>query len=425
MNKQRKIIIGIVVGVVVAVLLGLVLIKPFTTGMKPEEKASGESTEEAENTPAVSEPSEDTEDTESPENTTEPSESNESATETESETETTEKKEPTEPAKPPVTYSYGEDAYQYLVRIDGEFGNRVNGKTTVSLTQKERMGAFISETMRSFGYPEQIYAESHPANGTTWPMKSYTYRKAGELTKRVVIGAHYDSVETNGAEDNGTGVSLVLELAKRFANIKTRYSLEFCFWDGEEMLGEAGSYLYVNAVPDLQNVVLYVNLDCLGAGDTLYAYGGEWINGKLERAWGYNMAMKIAERQGIALHTIPDIPGDEFRAPTRLIGSDQRFFVTKGIPYVYFEGNAWVNSAGEAQYPNGQNPYQYNSNHPAIQDTAGQINHTYHDNLAHLNEVFPGRIRSHLAAFSEIITVMLTELGENSPVLYKDTVIRK
>ena len=165
--------------------------------------------------------------------------------------------------------------------------------------------------------------------------------------------------------------------------------------------------------------MLYINLDCLGAGDKMFVYGGCWEDGTLVRDWGYNYAMALAEQFGIELNTIPPLAEEQwFKAPTRTIGSDQMYFNDADIPYIYFEANAWVNEEGVEQYPNGNKAFQYNTADPRFADTQGQINHTHHDDLDHLEEMFPGRIESHMRQFSKILTEILLKTDENTPAAY-------
>mgnify|MGYP003387862528 FL=1 len=90
----------------------------------------------------------------------------------------------------------------------------------------------------------------------------------------VVIGAHYDSVKNalglihNGADDNGSGTAMVLELFEHFASINThKRTLVFIAFGGEE-LGLLGSKHYVNnPTIDLSKVQLMVNLDMVGRMD--------------------------------------------------------------------------------------------------------------------------------------------------------------
>jgi hypothetical protein len=56
--------------------------------------------------------------------------------------------------------------------------------------------------------------------------------RRGEI---VVVGAHYDSVETSpGANDNATGVAALLALARRFAAAKPERTLRFVAFSAEE-----------------------------------------------------------------------------------------------------------------------------------------------------------------------------------------------
>jgi Zn-dependent M28 family amino/carboxypeptidase len=102
----------------------------------------------------------------------------------------------------------------------------------------------------------------------------------------VLIGAHYDhlghgesrSLERsgeegqihNGADDNASGVSVVLGMARWFAQERERRpqdskrGLLFAFWSGEE-LGLIGSSHFAEHPPvELSNVIAYVNFDMVG-----------------------------------------------------------------------------------------------------------------------------------------------------------------
>jgi hypothetical protein len=99
----------------------------------------------------------------------------------------------------------------------------------------------------------------------------------------VVIGAHYDhwgyggwgSLAKNknekqihpGADDNGSGTTTVLELARRFAAMKDRKGrrLVFMWYSGEER-GLIGSRYYCNKEPlfPLASTIAMVNLDMVG-----------------------------------------------------------------------------------------------------------------------------------------------------------------
>ena len=90
----------------------------------------------------------------------------------------------------------------------------------------------------------------------------------------VVIGGHYDSVHNtlgaihNGADDNASGTSMVLELFEKFAaSNSNKRTLVFMAFGGEE-LGLLGSKYFVNnPTIDLSKVQLMVNLDMVGRLD--------------------------------------------------------------------------------------------------------------------------------------------------------------
>lgn len=71
----------------------------------------------------------------------------------------------------------------------------------------------------------------------------------------IVIGAHYDTVSGSpGANDNGTGVAALLELARRSAGRRLRRSLRFVAFVNEEppffQTAEMGSLVYASAARD-------------------------------------------------------------------------------------------------------------------------------------------------------------------------------
>lgn len=109
---------------------------------------------------------------------------------------------------------------------------------------------------------------------------------APDATETVILGAHYDHIGFgeigslarkgeegkihNGADDNASGTSTVLELATYFSGEKKKNpdlfkrNLIFAFWSGEE-LGLIGSSAFVeNAPVPLANIAAYLNFDMVG-----------------------------------------------------------------------------------------------------------------------------------------------------------------
>ncbi len=68
----------------------------------------------------------------------------------------------------------------------------------------------------------------------------------------VMVSGHYDSVRgAPGANDDGSGTMLTLELARVFKDLKSDKELRFSFWGAEEQ-GLIGSNYYVNNAPQAE-----------------------------------------------------------------------------------------------------------------------------------------------------------------------------
>lgn len=94
----------------------------------------------------------------------------------------------------------------------------------------------------------------------------------------IIIGAHYDHLGEgtssfslsaeggihNGADDNSSGVSLMLQLAQSLSKVKSKYNYLFLAFSGEEF-GLWGSNYYVkHPTIDLKKVAVMINLDMVG-----------------------------------------------------------------------------------------------------------------------------------------------------------------
>ena len=89
------------------------------------------------------------------------------------------------------------------------------------------------------------------------------------------MGAHYDHLGYdpmldgdkiyNGADDNASGVSAVLQIARAFlaTGEQPERTVIFAFWDGEEK-GLLGSKYFAQVYPDIKKVKGYLNFDMIG-----------------------------------------------------------------------------------------------------------------------------------------------------------------
>jgi Zn-dependent M28 family amino/carboxypeptidase len=95
----------------------------------------------------------------------------------------------------------------------------------------------------------------------------------GNPEQTVFAGAHLDSVpEGPGINDNGTGVSALLEIAVRLGGAPpVANAVRFGFWGAEEE-GLIGSTAYVQGLSeaDRDRIALYLNLDMVGSPNSGY-----------------------------------------------------------------------------------------------------------------------------------------------------------
>lgn len=86
----------------------------------------------------------------------------------------------------------------------------------------------------------------------------------------IIIDGHYDTINGVGANDNGSGTTVLLETARILKDIPTEYSIKFIHFAGEE-LGLIGSQQYVEniVIPQDLDIKLVFNIDQVGgvAGD--------------------------------------------------------------------------------------------------------------------------------------------------------------
>ena len=94
--------------------------------------------------------------------------------------------------------------------------------------------------------------------------------KRGAGNRKIVVGAHSDAVpKAPGANDNGGGVAVVLELIHTLNNQKFNHTVDFCFFDKEE-IGLIGSAVYVQRYDTSYAHLAMINLDVEGTGDEIY-----------------------------------------------------------------------------------------------------------------------------------------------------------
>jgi hypothetical protein len=92
---------------------------------------------------------------------------------------------------------------------------------------------YLSSTLRQQGYT--VVECPYSVEGDTVSNLEATLPGADGTLGQVIVGAHYDSVAgTVAADDNGTGVAAVLELARLMRQMKVRRTVRFVLFANEE-----------------------------------------------------------------------------------------------------------------------------------------------------------------------------------------------
>jgi hypothetical protein len=158
-------------------------------------------------------------------------------------------------------------------------------------------------------------------------------RGTSDSDSTLVVLAHYDHLGKMGkdtyfpgANDNASGVALMLNLAKHYAVNRPKYTMVFIALSGEE-LGLLGAKAFTeDPLIDLSNIKFLVNFDLAGTGDE----GIKVVNGSVYKE-KFDMLVQINQQHKL-------LPKIDIRSAA--CNSDHCLFYQKGVPcfYIYTLG---------------------------------------------------------------------------------------
>lgn len=303
-------------------------------------------------------------------------------------------------------YDYGEIAYKYLEYIQEALPGRV------AFTQKEQeTAAFILSALMDMGYTSDsirvqplsanmissgVRDSSNGFDGGEKVKKSQNIivTKKGASDKVIIVAAHYDSVGTYGVDDNGSGVSIVLENAMRMVDEQIPYTIRYIFFGAEET-ALMGSRYYLKSLSDKEkdNIVFLINIDSVIGGDTCFISGGEIQNdGTVLNDWAVLKAYEYVESLRLDIH-LPSGENEYHPFPVGTLSGDHVPFMEEGIPYIHFDGVNW------------------DSGHPVEAEGFDLIMHSPNDDLDFLNNTFPNRVNNALSSYSMLLEHIIKNLG--------------
>ena len=130
----------------------------------------------------------------------------------------------------------------------------------VTAGDRTKARQYLSQQLKQYGFTPQ--QQNFPTGTNLVATRPGTNPQG----KTLIVGAHYDTVEDSpGADDNASGVAVVLEVARLFAKIPTPQTLQVVFFDQEEE-GLLGSRAFVDHWPNLAQIQGAIILDMVGYG---------------------------------------------------------------------------------------------------------------------------------------------------------------
>lgn len=234
-------------------------------------------------------------------------------------------------------------------------------------TAAERAAAdYVAARLAEYGYAVAVTPVALPDGSSS---RNVVAVKPGASPRRIVVGAHIDTkAGSPGANDNASGVGVVLELARALRDVPTQPTVVFAFFGAEEMWDtnpdshHYGSRAYVRALTRAQRRAIsgMVSVDMVGYGDSFVV--------RTMRRHPMTLATRLRARAaatGVRLRYLRD--------PSRVGWSDHEPFGRVGVP------SAWVQWRDDPLY------------------------HTPGDTAPHLQD-------THLAATGDLLAGYLTSM---------------
>lgn len=125
-------------------------------------------------------------------------------------------------------------------------------------TERSLTRTYITTELRKLGWKPKLEKFSEGVN--IFAERPGTNKAA----KAILVAAHYDTVALSpGADDNASGIAVVLEVARLLGSHSTPRTLQLAFFDQEEA-GLLGSQAFVSKTARLQNLGGAIVMDMVG-----------------------------------------------------------------------------------------------------------------------------------------------------------------
>jgi hypothetical protein len=225
------------------------------------------------------------------------------------------------------------DGSQAQTRV-AEFVTRFPNRVLGSLEARQSTG-YLQQYFTTLGYEVGYTHFDSIIASRTQVGRNVLASKSGRVPRIIAVIAHYDTAPTTvqGAMDNGSGVGVLLELARVFSQSRHRHSLLFVGSDGEEW-GMLGALDLAANHPDRERIAAVVSLDYVAVGDLARlelatvgqhsGYSPRWLRDLAGRAIRAEN-LRLAEPAGFEEH---------LERALLISWTDQGPFLARGIPAI-------------------------------------------------------------------------------------------
>lgn len=145
----------------------------------------------------------------------------------------------------------------------------IEPKSIPAVTIPKEDGRYLTEQASKGRVEVNLKVDALLEDRTTKNVRG-VIRGSKYLDEKILVIAHRDSANTPGANDNASGLVVLLELARVLPQYKPKRTVEFVAMGAEEELGSLGSYNYCDLHKvELKNIKAVINVDMIAVGSKL------------------------------------------------------------------------------------------------------------------------------------------------------------
>ncbi len=226
------------------------------------------------------------------------------------------------------------------LQITQEFVTRFPSRVLGSI-ESNQSADFLRHRLDILGYQTSYSQFDATIAGHRQVGENVLALKPGSTPETLAIVTHYDTAPSTVQEatDDGSGIGVLMELARIFSESRTQRSLLFVGLDGDEW-GMLGALDLARNYPERQHIAAVLSLDCTCTSDlSAMALDTVGLTGGYTPPWLRELSRMAAERERLPV-VFPAGLCEHFERAIQLSWTDQGPFLSSGIPAINLRGIA-------------------------------------------------------------------------------------